>query len=270
MHWIIQSNVSNEANYPRLLEELHRLGIKHSVHQLIPFTSELHPTPKVVDNKVLCIGSYSLQRVALANCWTPGIYSISHVTHKEMLTRWPGRMLNHGIQAAFADVPEHMHGMQEFFLRPATDEKIFAGKIISKEEFDRWHDAIVRNGEDYGNGLTPTTEVFISPVKTVNSEFRTWIVNGKVITASSYKLQGKYNPNLHVDESIINFAEECANLWSPHKAYCLDICKTPEGLKIVEPNTINCAGYYNADVGKLVSALEALEQRIEQIPEIEL
>lgn len=41
-------------------------------------------------------------------------------------------------------------------------------------------------------------------------------------------------------------------------AYVLDICRTDDGLKIIETNCINAAGFYAADLGKLVSALEEL------------
>lgn len=36
----------------------------------------------------------------------------------------------------------------------------------------------------------------------------------------------------------------------------IDVCDTEEGMKIVELNTLNAAGFYAADVQKLVLALE--------------
>lgn len=41
--------------------------------------------------------------------------------------------------------------------------------------------------------------------------------------------------------------------------FVIDVCDTPDGLRIVEINTINCAGFYAGDIQRLVAALEVLE-----------
>jgi hypothetical protein len=38
----------------------------------------------------------------------------------------------------------------------------------------------------------------------------------------------------------------------------MDIARTPDGLKIVELNTMNSAGFYQSNVGKIVDKLEEL------------
>lgn len=38
----------------------------------------------------------------------------------------------------------------------------------------------------------------------------------------------------------------------------LDVCETDEGMKIVEINTINAAGFYAANVTDLVLSIEAM------------
>ncbi|MEM8590885.1 MAG: ATP-grasp domain-containing protein, partial [Pseudomonadota bacterium] len=38
-------------------------------------------------------------------------------------------------------------------------------------------------------------------------------------------------------------------------AYVLDICATPNGLRMLETNCINAAGFYAADLVKLAAAL---------------
>jgi len=259
MQWIIQNNIAGEDGYPQLLQALATMGIKHSVHQIIPFTSLLHPAPEITEDKVICMGSYSLLRAVKANNWNPGVYDLSHITHKDMFSHWGNRMLNTGSHVSFENVPlteEFKNG--EFFLRPATDEKFFVGKVLTSDEFNAWSQDIVVNKSDYGNGLTKDTPVLIASPKKIYSEFRTWIVNGKVITASSYKLFGNLHTSLPVDQEIVDYAHECANIWNPHVAYCLDVCKTSDGLFIVEPNTINFAGYYNGNMGKIIDALETL------------
>ncbi len=44
--------------------------------------------------------------------------------------------------------------------------------------------------------------------------------------------------------------------WQPHEAFVVDVCELDEGLKVLELNTLNAAGFYAADVQRLVVALE--------------
>jgi hypothetical protein len=44
--------------------------------------------------------------------------------------------------------------------------------------------------------------------------------------------------------------------WAPLDCFVLDVADTPLGLKVIEVNCINASGYYEADMNKLVMALE--------------
>ncbi len=52
------------------------------------------------------------------------------------------------------------------------------------------------------------------------------------------------------------YVRERVREWQPHEAFVIDVCDTEAGLRIVELNTLNAAGFYAADVQKLVLALE--------------
>ena len=41
-------------------------------------------------------------------------------------------------------------------------------------------------------------------------------------------------------------------------AYVIDVCRTDEGLKLLETNCLNAAGFYAADLVKLASAIDDL------------
>lgn len=59
-----------------------------------------------------------------------------------------------------------------------------------------------------------------------------------------------------VDERVDAFVRERVREWTPHEAFVIDVCDTEAGLRIVELNTMNAAGFYAADVQKLVLVLE--------------
>ena len=87
-------------------------------------------------------------------------------------------------------------------------------------------------------------------------------MQGEVITASGYKVGSikRYSPPEHVDARITRFARECAAIWSPNDAFVLDVADTADGLEIIEINNLNSAGFYKADMQKLVFALNALSE----------
>ena len=99
-----------------------------------------------------------------------------------------------------------------------------------------------------------------------------FVVKGKVVTSSQYKSGTDvvgYSDD-QTDERVTKFAQNMANLWHPvvlgepcvlpAKAYALDIAETPDGLKVIEINTINSSGFYGADVQKIIMAIEDMER----------
>lgn len=47
-------------------------------------------------------------------------------------------------------------------------------------------------------------------------------------------------------------------IWQPARAFVIDIALTQESYKIVEINCINSAGFYAADVSKIVNAIQKM------------
>lgn len=85
---------------------------------------------------------------------------------------------------------------------------------------------------------------------------RTWVVKERVVAWSQYKIGTMKHYQADVDQRILDFATEQAKIWSPAPAYVLDVFETNNGLFIGEVNILNAAGFYKANIGKLVSALE--------------
>ena len=46
------------------------------------------------------------------------------------------------------------------------------------------------------------------------------------------------------------------DLFQLNGAFVIDICDTDKGWKIVECNCINCAGFYDVDIQKMLMAIE--------------
>ncbi len=268
MHWILQSNLFNEAAYQVLLETLERFKIPHSIHKVVPFIGQLVPEPELDTKNVMCMGAYSLRHAARVNGWNPGVFDLEPFDFTQQLAKWGDLMLNADSKVLpFKDVifPE---GEDLMFMRPIHDSKVFAGKVFERQEFLDWQRGVCVLQEDYGDSLTGSTMVQICKPKQIYAEYRFWVVRGQLVTWSLYKRGDRVIYSSDVDMHVKRFAHDVARCGDitmsmfpdpanqPHLAYVLDVCETPDGMRIVETNTLNSAGLYAADIPALVHALE--------------
>jgi signal peptidase I len=254
MHWILQNNLFHEDAYQTLLDTLERMELPYSIHKVVPFVGELVPEPDLSHYNVICMGSYSMRHAADKYDWEPGVFDLEPEDFTIQLKHWGEHMLNADSKIApFKDVNFDDELM---FLRPTQDSKVFAGKVFTKEEFYEWKRKVVVLEEDYGNSLTKDTLIQFTVPKLIFAEYRFWIVKGKIITKSLYKRGDKVVYSSDVDERFDEYVKLRVKEWQPHDAFVIDVCDTPDGIKIVEINTLNSCGFYAADVPKLVDALE--------------
>lgn len=265
MHWVLQTNLFNEREWGTLVSTLERFHIPYSVHKVVPFVGELIPPAEPKSDKVICFGSYSMRHAAKTNGWTPGVYDLEVYSFSLQLKHWGDNMLNADSKVvAFKDVKI----TEPMFIRPVDDGKVFAGKVFDPVDFHEWQFGVCTMEHDYGSTLTGDTLVQVCKPKTIYAEYRYWIIDGRIVTRSVYKRGTRVGYSADVDIHIDRYAQSvgCANTlaarnplpWLP-KAFVLDVCETPDGMKIVEINTINSAGFYAGDVMKIIMALEDLE-----------
>jgi hypothetical protein len=263
LRWILQENIFNEPKWEELVSNLERFGIPHSVHKVVPFVGELHPDIDVPDGKVVCMGSYSMRHIARRKGWNPGVYDLAGVSFLDQFCAWGGMLLNAESRiCSFGSLVL----TEPTFVRPEDDTKSFAGKVFQPDEWNEWREKIVRDGKAYGYTVTEDTRVIASAPKEIHSEARYWIVNDHVATSSMYRQAGEVRYGPVIDAEFDWFVgglttKMSTNYWRPADAYCLDVCRTPNGMKVVEINTLNSAGYYDADMQKLVMAIEEMESR---------
>lgn len=280
MHWVIQTNIFAEEGFESLMVAIKRFDLPYTLVKVVPFVGDLEPVegelpPEGADAVVM--GSYSLARVAKRMNWTPGAW-LENLDFEIQRRHWGDRMLNYdAIVCAFGSVPFQR---EPFFLRPVHDTKAFAGQVIDWGHYEEWRDRIEALEDPFIGELDIDTPVMVCSKKEIYSETRFWIVNQpmlsskglallpggpRVVTASKYKVGTikRYEEvrGTRWDNDMIAFADDCAGLWSPNQAYVMDVADTPNGLKIVEVNNLNSAGWYKADLQKLINAIEELHKR---------
>lgn len=256
MFWVVQDNLYDEKSFVLLLDQLERQNVQFELVKLIPFDHVLQPDVNPTDNVFVC-GSTSLGNVAKSKGWTPGYFD-NNLNMEIVTEKYGDQMLNSDmIVSKFKDVsPE----WDRFFIRPCSDKKEFAGQVMNKGEFSNWQEKIiVLDGTSSWTSLTGDDDVMIAPVVHIFSEYRFFVVDGKVITGSLYKQGNRVYYSNQVDKEVYDYAQSMVGVWQPDRAFCLDVAVTEKGYSVIEINSINSAGFYECDMGKFVNAINEMK-----------
>jgi len=251
MFYIIQENTFNEIGHDRLLESLDRLDLKYEIIKVKPFIEELEFNTDRKD--VFVFGGLKLSRLAKNYDWNPGTMLNSNHDFMVYKNYYCDHLLNYDSKVfqLFEEIPMQ----SECFVRPCKDNKAFDAKIYDVASWKEFQEDVL-NGKIVHSGLSENTLIQVSTLKRIQKEYRFWIVNGKPITGSQYKSNGRYFIKGDVDQNAWDFCQKMADIYQLADAFVMDICLTDGQYKIVECGCINSAGFYNADMNRLIIFLE--------------
>lgn len=258
MQWILQEFEDTH----KLAKALDRLGFPYTWHKVVPFVGDLIPEPTVTNpNAVVMFGSYSLWRYAASRRFSPGVFTLTPFVHE---TPWHPFLLN-GADALFLtlrDIPQQLvDDGKDYFLRPVDDSKAEPGNVKSSAEIIALAEKVLCLSEnEIPNGsLRHDTQLMLTEPVRISKEWRLWVVGEKIVTYSMYKEGSRVVYRHEIDDDALTFAQQLVDLnpaYSP--AYVMDVCRTEDGLRMIETNCINAAGFYEADLIKLASAIDAI------------
>lgn len=256
--WIATGRMPGRDDMARLMAALADQGVPHTAVRKPPMADylvhmedkdrrvELRP-----DGLVFAYGSTTLHEVSTAMGWTPGF--VDGPPMDECDAAWGAHMLNHGARIETLGtmaVPD-----EPVFIRPLDDGKPFAGKVETPEGFEEWRQGIL-DVKGWTN-LPPSTKVVVGKPRRIDAEWRLAVVDGKVATSSLYRDGSRLRHETGCPPEVLAFAAERIAEWQPRAAFVLDVAATPEGLRIVETNSISSAGFYAMDMALYVAAIEA-------------
>lgn len=258
MHWIVNTCLKREGGYEALIQQLENQNVSYTLVRKPPFADYLvnmdNDDELTLDIKgaVFVTGTTSMKLVSDKHGWEPGYVDSPGI--RECLEHWGVHMLNH--DATFGAIQDIEVPDYDFFIRPDLDSKSFSGTKMSKNEFNSWRkDLMDIKG---WTSIPPDTLVMVCPLKRIWAEYRCSVIDGRVVTASRYKTGQTVAYSSEVGNRIINFANDRVKEWNPRIAFTLDVADTPEGLKIVETNSISASGFYALDMNKFVGHITAL------------
>ena len=270
MLWIVQNNLQCEPAYKDFIGALKRLDLDYLIVKPVPFTDKLLPadfdsmTQEVDDTpepeidakrKIIISGSITLSKMARRRGWSPGTLYNSNFEWKYWRDGF-GRchtLNSDAYTGLLGDI--ELPNSDYFFIRPVHDDKKFAGKAISRYEFEEWRQRI-----SFGNPEFEYVPVLIASPKKILTEHRFFVVDKKIVTGSLYKRGTKVVHDRNVCPDAQKYAEGVIQWWQPAPAFVIDIALTSKTYgychSIIEINNICSAGFYAADVQKIIMALE--------------
>lgn len=253
MYYVVQESLFNERNYDNIFSSLDRLDLKYEVVKIRPFTDEFDIETDRKD--VFVFGGTKFAKISKSREWIPGSllndnhdYVVYSNEYKENLLNYDSKIITLGSDISW--------DKDLYFIRPCKDDKLFTGSVFDKESWLKMKDSLLLNDKD------PSLLLQIATPKNIQSEYRLFIVGDEVVTGSQYTMNGRYYTNSIVDSDIIEFAESMMKIYKLADCFVMDIARTSEGLKIVECGCINCAGFYDSDLIKLIISLEEFYKNI--------
>lgn len=254
MKFLIQENLFKEEHYATLIEIMQKYSFDY---QIVKVGETIEYEPFQTKN-VFIFGSVRMSHLATQMDWYPGSFLNDNHDY-EVYSKGYGleNMLNGDSKIMkFGDTLDFSNGL--LFIRPTKDSKAFTGSVYNEFE---WYDFVENSYENPRvKTLTKDTTIQVCKVKNIQQEIRCWVVNGKVVTSSYYKLGNIVYYAECFDEEILRFAQEMVNKYQPADAFVIDVCLTENGLKIVEINCINHAGFYRMNMNKLINAVMEFEK----------
>ena len=158
--------------------------------------------------------------------------------------------LNHGgLNMRAGQVLDHLKAEGVAHVRPTSLDKALIARLFDVESW------LAHRAERH---IPDDLDVFVSKPKTIDREYRCWIIDGKVIDVRQYMVNGKVEAALVKDPSIYAAAQSIADVYVPSKAVVLDIAKTPEGFKFLEFNRFHSSGWYGDTAFKVMFAYVAM------------
>jgi len=143
------------------------------------------------------------------------------------------------------------------FLRPDTVTKSFAGMVVTEADFD--HEM---NSLEKLQHVMPEDLVVAAAARDIRRETRFVVVDGEVVSGSTYGWNGSGDIGLPIDEVSVALARDVASrAWQPDRAYTCDVALIEDGgdpkARLIELNSFSCAFLYGCDLDAVVAAVSA-------------
>lgn len=262
MRWILE----DEEDTQGLIRALKETCTPHACVEIRPFTHELIGrglTDVQNGERVFVRGPFGLPEACAARGWDPVVWTGPELSEISVQKAFGQDYLNaDGFSCTLSDITPaflraEFRGQERVFIKPAEDTKTFSGQLVGIDGFWPWAERMIRTG--YASPELMNETVFVSAPQVLGCEWRAFVIDGHVVTASCYKQYGRVLPEVWIPAGLLEFLEACVALYDPLPGYALDVTQVEDGsFKVLEMNTLNHAGLYACDPVKIVKSVNAV------------
>lgn len=257
--WLVQYAGIRPDNTDQVMNILKSKNIPFVPVGIRPFTTEIMGIEEAdLSGPVMAYGSCKMVNELNLR---PGVFfdhsSFNVMAWDEFLHY---EMVNRPTIARIADM--RMEKLShDAFVRPVMDLKMFSGSVKpANVSFNDFFNEKLNGATHLENAL-----VAVSPTAKIFGEWRCFIVNRKLVTASQYRINGELKPDPSTPEGLADYVAKICDFWLPHDHCVMDVALIENkdvvrstGFRVMEFNCINASGLYKADAEKLVDALNSL------------
>lgn len=289
MHWLVHSKFDNDPKVVNLISNLNRMSVGYTRATVVPYSTEgfifetrahvqeardrgadgavvaniasqffVSSEEDLKGKRVFTYGSYTMA-INSSKVFNPGAFLSPNISMTSLRDNYGEEMLNYDM--VVGKIKDLEPSMDLFFIRPVEDTKSLVGTRCTRDYYVGWRNEIMNLKKETVNGyaaLTPDTNICIASCKYIDAEFRCFVVDGSVVTASQYKRGMLPHMSPHVDDYVVDYVKSLISYWQPDVAFVLDVAQVGSKLKIIEANCINSSGLYDIDTQKLIAAIECL------------
>ena len=255
VRWVSQSNLGKHY-HDEIEVACKNLRLDFIPQSVIPFSDIL---PEIDTNKLtIFYGATNwINVIYKSGIWTPGTF----FNPDSILTHWIEKYKEHSLNYTCLittlnqlktledgfDLESALWENGMAFIRPVSDQKEFAGQVISLNELDNWSSKVMIDVPNFGS-----VPIIISKPVGISHEWRLFVVDGEISSGSHYRSYHELKIDKEVPQDIIDFAKERIKEYAPMPIFVMDIGKSGENLYVIEIGCFNSAGFYAADVEKIV------------------
>ncbi|WP_425422259.1 ATP-grasp domain-containing protein [Phaeodactylibacter xiamenensis] len=256
INWILQKNLTKPEIIERIKSALNGENEIWEEVEIIPFSSEI-PEVENKDSFKVIYGSTTFMLNAFENedlkegvFFDPIKFRMTNYVDK-----WKDKVLNSdGRLMKFGELGDlESEHKKEWFIRPNNDGKEFSGKVDSLKNLVNWSNKVCQLELPE---LNRNTEVWISEPKSIKKEWRLFIVDDQIISASRYMNEGVLDESENdVPQEMIDFAQKRINEYRLEDIYVMDIAEIENEFRLIECNCFNGTGFYKHDVEKIIQSV---------------
>lgn len=227
--------------------------------EVIPFSNKL---PEIKNKKAFNIvyGSTTLMLNAYQDMdYRRGVfYDPGKFQMKNYVSNWGKHVLNYsGRLIKLKEINQIKNETENrWFIRPNHDGKEFSGQVDTYDNLKKWSEKIIAlRLPDFNE----ETEIWIAKPQIIDKEWRLFIIDNKIVSASKYLEKGELNESsIDLPKEMLDFAQERINEYKLAEVYVMDVAKVKGEYKIIECNCFNGTGFYDHDIGKIVNSINTL------------